>query len=79
MLDKYDIHDISKESIVLIANNHIFTKSDALFQLVDDMPYFWTVFKIFKIIPKNIRDWVYSWVSRNRHFIFGKIKHNEMS
>ena len=71
-LNQYDLNKVSLESIILIKDERIFVKSNALLQIVDDMSYKWSIFKIFRIVPIALRDWMYDLLSKYRHFIFGK-------
>ena len=70
IINKFSLAKVSQESIVLIKDNSILIKSDAILNIVDDMPKIWHIAKVFKILPKNIRDIIYTWISENRHKIF---------
>lgn len=72
ILDYHKLTKISQQSIILIIDKNIFTKSDAMLKMIDDFPLYWKVLKIFKIIPKAQRDFIYSWISNNRHLLIGK-------
>lgn len=72
LIIKYSLSEISQNSIVLIKNNGILIKSDAMLNIIDDMPKIWHILKLFRIIPKTIRDSVYTWISKNRHIILPK-------
>lgn len=73
IIDKYHLGNLTKESIVLLKNEKIFTKSKAVLELVNDMPTKWKLFKIFIIVPNKIRDYFYDIISKYRYTIFGKI------
>ncbi len=73
IVNKYNLENITSESVILIKDETIFTKSNALLEIVDDMPPIWKLFKIFKIIPNRLRDYFYDLISRYRYKIFGKI------
>lgn len=63
---------IYTDSFVLLKGSEVYTKSDAMLKIVDDMSYKWTVFKIFKLVPRIIRNWGYDQISKNRHLFFGR-------
>lgn len=71
---EYYLGTIPSHSIVLIKGNKIFTKSDAVLEITNDLSFGWRLLKFFKFIPKNIRDWVYNFISRHRYKLFGKLK-----
>lgn len=59
-------------SIVLIKNDKIYIKSNAVLEILKDMPIGWRVFRIGIILPKFIRDWLYDIIAKHRYRIFGK-------
>lgn len=72
ILEEYSIQQISQDSMVVIIKNQTFIKSDAVLKIVKDMKAHWKIFLIFKIVPKPIRDFIYTWISRNRHKLIRK-------
>ena len=60
------------DTIVLLANNRIYTKSDAALKVMASMNKFFIFIYIFFLIPKFIRNFVYDYIGKNRYKIFGK-------
>ena len=60
------------ESFVYIKNNQILLKSTAALTLMKDIGGVWQLLYIFIIVPKFIRDFIYSVVAKNRYKWFGK-------
>ena len=60
------------DSIVLIKNDSVFTKSSAVLEILKDMPIGWRLFRIGIILPKFARDWLYDIIAKHRYRIFGK-------
>ena len=60
------------DSIVLIKNDSVFTKSTAVLEILKDMPIGWRLFYIGIILPKFARDWLYDNIAKHRNRIFGK-------
>ena len=60
------------DTLVLLKNNRLFLRSDAVLEICRDLPWPWSWAVVFKIIPRGFRDMVYRWVSRNRYRWFGK-------
>jgi predicted DCC family thiol-disulfide oxidoreductase YuxK len=60
------------ESIVYQDHQVLYTKSDAVLKILNDLGGVWKLFYVFKIIPQNLRDWLYDFIARNRYRLFGK-------
>ena len=61
------------DSIILITNEKIKIKSDAILSIFKELCYPFRIIFIFGFIPKFIRDYIYSNISKNRHRLFKKI------
>lgn len=66
VLEKYHYNFKELNTLVLLVDNKVFYKSDAALNIATYLksPYRWLT--VFKIVPKFIRDSVYSYVSNNR-------------
>lgn len=60
------------DSIILIKNDNVFIKSNAVLEILKDMPIGWRLFRIGIILPTVIRDYLYDFVAKHRYRIFGK-------
>ena len=68
-------HQVSKEilnTLMLIKNGRCYLKTDAILEIAKDISGFWYLFNMFKIIPRSLRDFLYSKFARNRYNLFGK-------
>ncbi len=66
--------DINKlESIVLLKNGKVFTKSSAALHIAKDLSGGWPLFFVFMILPKFFRDFFYNLIAKNRYRLFGKL------
>ena len=59
-------------SYLLITPDGTFTKTTGYFRLADILGGWFRLGKVFKVIPRPIRDRVYDWVATNRYKLFGK-------
>ena len=59
-------------SVLLVKNGKLFDRSDVPLEIAKDLSGLWPIFSALKIIPKFIRDKIYSWVAHNRYNWFGK-------
>lgn len=55
----------------LLHKNKLQTKSTAAINVLKYLGMAWSLFYIFIVIPKPIRDAVYSFIAKNRHTIMG--------
>jgi predicted DCC family thiol-disulfide oxidoreductase YuxK len=60
------------ETVVFNSNGKTYTKSDAVIEILQSIGGIWRLAVIFKVVPKSIRDAVYSYVAKNRLSWFGK-------
>lgn len=61
------------DSIILIEPNVvIYIKSDAALQIVKNLNTPWRFILLFKVLPKDFRDFVYDFIAKNRYRWFGK-------
>ena len=59
-------------SILLIENGIIYNKSTAVLLIARKLSSFFKIFYVFIVIPKFIRDAVYTFIANNRYTWFGK-------
>ncbi len=60
------------DSFVLIHNDKAYTKSGGALQVAKLLGGFYSIFHVFIIVPRFIRDAVYNLIGRNRYKWFGK-------
>lgn len=60
------------DSIVLIQNEKSLIKSDAALEIARHLRGGWSLFVVFRILPRFLRDGMYDWIARNRYRFFGK-------
>jgi predicted DCC family thiol-disulfide oxidoreductase YuxK len=66
-LDPADLH-----TFVLIAKERMFLRSDAAIEVVSRFGGAWTICKIFRFVPRALRNAIYSFIARNRYRWFGR-------
>jgi len=62
----------SLDSVLLIKDNVIYTKSSAALYILKNLNFPYSVFFIFIIFPKFFRDFFYDIIAKNRYKWFGK-------
>ena len=69
MVKKYSL---SMNSIILIKNGQVKTKSSAVLNILYHLNTFWKALLVFYVVPYPIRDILYNIVAKTRYFLFGK-------
>lgn len=59
-------------SLILLDNNRYYSKSTAALKISKNLQGFWKYLYVFILIPKQVRDIVYQFVSKNRYKLFNK-------
>ena len=59
------------DSIVLLDEQGLHTRSDAALRIAARLRQPWPLLRAFRILPKGLRDWAYDFVARRRHRWFG--------
>ncbi len=67
-------HEVSTavDSMVLIADEGVFLKSNAALAIARRLKFPWRVFYLLKIVPGRIRDWCYDEFAKRRYRWFGR-------
>jgi len=60
------------ETYLVVSGNKGFVRSDAAFEILRHLRRPWPAARILRIVPKSLRDAVYSVVARNRYDWFGR-------
>lgn len=72
LLEKNQLNTTEFNSIILLDEENIFQQSDAALRIAKNLNFPVKLLAVFLIIPKPIRDYFYSLVSKNRYKWFGK-------
>lgn len=72
LLEQYQLPSNHFNTIIMIQNNQLYTKSTAALRIVRKLYRLWPFLYIFIMIPKQLRDPVYNWIARNRMKWFGR-------
>lgn len=60
------------DTFILLENGRLFTQSTGVLRMCKALPGIWSLLYVFIIIPRFIRDGIYSWIARNRYAWFGQ-------
>ena len=74
---KIDLNEFN--TVLFKVNDQVYTKSTAVFKIIDSIGGFYKIFLIFNLIPTRINDWVYSKIAKYRYKYFGKLDKCDIS
>ncbi|AUG08202.1 thiol-disulfide oxidoreductase DCC family protein [Pseudomonas sp. S09G 359] len=64
-LDQFD-------TLAVIRDRHYWLRSEAVFEIIGQLPAAWRPLGLLRGVPRVLRDWAYDRVARNRYRLFGK-------
>ena len=71
LITQFHDKDSELDTFLLIKAGNCYTRSDAALEICKDLNGAWPILRIFKIIPRPVRDFLYNAFARNRYKIFG--------
>ncbi|WKD87030.1 hypothetical protein KCTC32516_02410 [Polaribacter huanghezhanensis] len=78
-LKEYNLPIDDFETIILLRNGKIYTKSTAILKVILGLsPIWFSISSILLIVPTSIRDWFYMVISKKRHLLFSRNRHCEI-
>lgn len=72
LLNKFELDSTNYDTFILIVNDEYYTKSTAALKIAKELSFPLKAFYYFIIIPRAIRDFIYSIIANNRYKFFGK-------
>jgi predicted DCC family thiol-disulfide oxidoreductase YuxK len=72
LLAEHGIKIESLESVILVEDSRLLSKSEAIIRVSQYLPGWWPVLSIFSLFPKTLRDAVYDHIACNRYNWFGR-------
>jgi predicted DCC family thiol-disulfide oxidoreductase YuxK len=70
-LNRYSKKNVNKGSVLLIQDEKIYTKSNAVLHILKCLDGLWPLFFVFIVVPGFIRDPVYDIIAKYRYRWFG--------
>jgi predicted DCC family thiol-disulfide oxidoreductase YuxK len=72
ILQQFKLDQKASASVILIDNDKVYTKTDAVIQIAQQLTGWPRLFIGLKFIPKFLRDFGYDLIAKNRYTLFGK-------
>ena len=60
------------QTFMVVTGGRVWLRSDAALEIARQFGGGWRLFGVFRIIPRAVRDWLYSLLARNRYRLFGR-------
>ena len=60
------------QTFMVVSDGHVLLRSDAALEVARRFGGAWRLLTVFRIIPRTLRDWLYSLIARNRYRLFGR-------
>ena len=72
LLQQYGLTHVTSSTIVLVEQGKVYLRSTAALRIARHLGWPWTMMAVFLIVPRPLRDAVYSLVASVRHRLFGR-------
>ena len=72
ILLQFNLKNLNEETVILVENNKFYDKSTAALKIAKQLNDGFKVLYGFIIVPKFLRDWIYSLIANHRYNWFGK-------
>ncbi len=72
LLGRVGLRPADLGSIALIVGGEVYTRSDAILRIFRGLPFPWKAVSVFLLVPRCLRNPVYSLVARTRYRVFGR-------
>jgi len=72
LLNEYHIQTKDLSTVILIDEDKVCLQSDAALRICKYLDGGWKFFYVLHFIPQSIRNFIYTWIAKNRYRWFGK-------
>ena len=74
LYEHYGLDPVEYETNVLLEDGRAFLKSESTIRMFERLGLPWSMMKVFRVVPRALRDKLYNLVARNRLNWFGSRK-----
>lgn len=72
LFDHFGLDSEDFETFLVLHEGRPYLRSSAALKIAALLGFPWTVFSVFRLVPRPLRDWVYDLIARNRFRLFGR-------
>ncbi|MGI9014282.1 MAG: thiol-disulfide oxidoreductase DCC family protein [Phycisphaerales bacterium] len=69
--NEFDIENLP-DTVVMIDEKGVHIRSAAAIRIARSLGFPWSLLRVFMIVPRPVRDWVYNFIARRRYRWFGR-------
>jgi predicted DCC family thiol-disulfide oxidoreductase YuxK len=66
------------QTVTAVRGNHVYLRSDAVIEVAATLGGVWHLVRLFRVVPRFIRDGVYNWIAKKRIQWFGRSNQCEL-
>ena len=74
LMERHGLDPDDAQSLLFVEGDRASKRSDAAFAIARDLSWKWRWLRVFRFVPRFLRDRVYDLVARNRYRWFGKLE-----
>lgn len=72
IFQRHGLDPANLQTFVFITDGRIFLRSDAAIEVVARFGGAWKLLRVFSLVPRSVRDAIYSFIAQNRYRWFGR-------
>lgn len=72
LMREYGIDPASEDTLILIEDGKVFTRSDAALRIAGKLSGPWRFLSLLTAVPRSLRNGIYTFIARNRYRWFGR-------
>lgn len=66
------IREKSDQTVIVLDGGVYYTESEAIVKVLKQLPVPWSFLQLIRILPRNVRDFLYRLLARRRYQLFGR-------
>ncbi len=72
LITEHQVDSVGAGALLLIKNGQCFVATNAVLEIARDLTGGWPLLRVFKVVPRILRDALYRVFARNRYRLFGR-------
>ena len=72
LVEDYQAPEMGEGALILIQGGESYVRSDAALEIAGSLSGLWPMLTAFRLVPRPVRDSLYSFLARNRYRLFGR-------
>ena len=72
LIEQFGAEMVGVDTFLLVKDGQCFERTDAALEITKDLSGLWHWLRVFKVLPRPLRDFFYRLFARNRYRLFGR-------